>query len=58
MICPKVILIGFILPFTPIDKQVFKRAKFVCERDYKSCPKKIIKQGPMAYHVVCFNKEK
>lgn len=57
MICAKALLIGFILPLTPIDVGVIKRAEYVCRRDYNSCVKKIYKQGPMAYHVVCFNKK-
>jgi len=57
MKCLLPILINFVMPYTKIDVQVISRSKHVCRSRYKSCTKKIIKQGPLAYHVVCYNKE-
>jgi len=53
MICLKVILIGFVMPFTPVDKSTIKRATFVCKTQYKSCIKAVIKKDATTYHVIC-----
>ena len=37
------------------DKKIYKRAKFVCENQYKNtpCVKKFIKSGKKMYRVIC-----
>jgi len=53
MICLKVMLIGFVMPFTPVDKSTIKRATFVCKTQYKSCIKAVIKKDATTYHIIC-----
>lgn len=51
--CVKVVLIGFVLPYTPIDETIIRAAKAGCYKRFRSCPVKIEKQGPDKYHITC-----
>lgn len=53
MICLKVMLIGFVLPLSSVDKSTIKRANKVCKTQYKACIKAVIKKDPTTYHIIC-----
>jgi hypothetical protein len=54
LVCKSIILVNFGKPpFSPMEKQVIKRARLVCKEKYKGCVHKITKVGPRNYAVVC-----